>query len=89
MAAAEVNDAIRRRLVAAREGGEVVTVRYRLGRRYRYTFAATGTVEGFVHRPREMEKARIRRAPHDLIGEEVPLGAIVAVEGQVKRGERL
>jgi hypothetical protein len=89
MAVVEVNDAIRRRLAAAREGGEIVTVRFVAGRVHRTRHAATGTVVGFERRPRECEKVRIRQRPNDLVLWDVPLRDIVAVESPVAKGARL
>jgi hypothetical protein len=75
-----VPDAFKERLVEAERTGEVVTVRFVAGRVHHSRHAATGTVDGFLRRPREAEKVRIRQRPGDLVRWEIPLRDIDAIE---------
>jgi hypothetical protein len=81
-------DAFKERLLEAERTGEIVTIRYTAGRRYRYHFTATGAVDGFLRRPREAEKVKIARSD-SFVRWEVPLKDIDAIEAAVERGARV
>jgi hypothetical protein len=70
----------RQRLIDAQRTGAVVTVRFVAGRTHHTRHATTGTVDGFISRPREAEKVRIQQRPGDLVMWEVPVRDIEAVE---------
>jgi hypothetical protein len=70
----------RQRLSEAARTGDIVTVRFVAGRTHHTRHAATGTVDGFIRRPRETEKVRIQQRPGDLVLWDVPIRDIEEVE---------
>jgi hypothetical protein len=91
----------RQRLSEAARTGDIVTVRFVAGRTHHTRHAATGTVDGFIRRPREAEKVRLQQRPGDVVMWEVPVrdieevqliaadGARIATIREVKIGGRL
>jgi hypothetical protein len=76
------------RLIDAQRTGAVVTVRFVAGRTHHTRHATTGTVDGFIRRPREAEKVLIAQSD-SLVRWEVPLRDIFAIETPIQKGARL
>jgi hypothetical protein len=86
---AATTDTVKTQLESAQRTGDIVTVRFVAGRTHHTRHAATGTVDGFIRRPREAEKVRIQQRPGDLVMWEVPLRDIEEVQLVAVDGARI